>query len=98
VDFPDPQYQIFSFMLNNAKNSCSADLNHDRVVDSADLGILIANWGSNQSRDQLDGRAPVNGGDIGILIADWGACPDSAPLAPPEDESGFERLARSIGR
>ena len=98
VDFPDPEYQIFSFMLNNAKNSCSADLNHDRVVDSADLGILIANWGSSQSRDQLDGDAPVNGGDIGILIADWGACPDSAPLAPPEDESGFERLARSIGR
>jgi hypothetical protein len=43
-------------------------------------------------------REPVTGGDIGILIADWGACPDSAPLAPPEDESGFERLARSIGR
>lgn len=101
--FPDPQYQIFSFMLNNAEDSCPSDLNHDRVVDSADLGILMANWGSNKSTYELDGSGPVNGGDVGILIASWGGCP---PTGSPEgllvdeveSKTGFRAFARNVSR
>jgi hypothetical protein len=98
VEFPDPQYQIFTFMLNNAKSSCPADLNHDRIVDAADLGILTANWGSEDRAYRLDGSGPVGGGDLGMLIANWGPCPSNAPPAAPREASGFQRLARSVRR
>ena len=105
--FPDPRYQIFTFMLNNAKSSCPADLNHDRMVDAEDLGMLIAEWGSYDSFYQLDGSGPVNAADIGILIAAWGACVDASPLRGdegPTDElvevegDGFRRFAARLVR
>ena len=107
TEYPDPSVQIFSFMLNNAKSSCPADFNHDRVVDAADLGMLIANWGSSESFYQLDGTGPVDGGDLGMLIGAWGACPDATPMRLPadrdsdlaEDETdAFRRFAARVSR
>ena len=57
--------------------ACPGDLTVDGVVDGADLGVLLAAWGSNGSsapgsdlnRDQL-----VDGIDLGIMLAAWGAC------------------------
>ena len=51
----------------------SADLNGDGVVNSADLGLLIAAWndlGTNPADLNLDGI--VNAVDLGIMIAAWG--------------------------
>jgi hypothetical protein len=106
TEFPDPSYQIFTFMLNNAKSSCPADFNHDRVVDGEDLGILTANWGSNASFYQLDAGGIVDGGDLGMMIAAWGPCPDAGTPRLPErpeadlvetEAGGFRRLASRIG-
>ena len=48
-----------------------ADLNGDGVVDGADLGLLLSNWGRSGIGD-LNGDGVVNGADLGLLLADWG--------------------------
>ena len=51
----------------------SPDLDGDGVVDSADLGLLMAAWnevGGNPADLNQDGI--VNAVDLGILIAAWG--------------------------
>ncbi len=53
---------------------CMGDLNADDVVDGQDLGLLLAEWGSDGQGD-LDDNDVVDGQDLGLLLADWGACP-----------------------
>jgi len=52
-----------------------ADLNNDGQVDGADLGVLLARWGTDGSAD-LDGNGDVDGADLGLLLGAWGGCPD----------------------
>jgi len=52
---------------------CPGDLNCSGVVDGADLGALLGNWGVPGIGD-LDGDGNVNGGDLGILLGNWGSC------------------------
>jgi len=47
-----------------------ADLNGDGVVDGADLGILLSNWGTPGPGD-LDGNGVVDGADLGALLKAW---------------------------
>ncbi len=47
------------------------DLNGDGVVDGADLGILLNNWGGDGVGD-LNGDGVVDGADLGILLNNWG--------------------------
>jgi len=57
------------------------DLNGDGLVDGADLGILLANWGAcadcgdcidcGDCVADLDGDCMVDGSDLGILLANW---------------------------
>ncbi|MFO0873685.1 MAG: hypothetical protein U0575_06900 [Phycisphaerales bacterium] len=51
-----------------------SDLNDDLLVDGADLGIMLSQWGGAGSGD-LDCDGLVNGGDLGILLSSWGASP-----------------------
>jgi len=46
-------------------------LSGDAVTDSADLGILLAAWGSTDSPADLDGDGVVGPSDLGILLAAW---------------------------
>jgi len=48
----------------------SADLNGDGVVDGADLGILLNNWGGSGVGD-LNGDGTIDGADLGILLNAW---------------------------
>ena len=52
---------------------CLADLDGDGLVDGADLGLLLANWGGAGSGD-LDGSGTIDGADLGLLLAAWGNC------------------------
>ncbi len=56
-------------------SSCVADLNEDGLVDSADLGFIIAGWGTADSLADLDGDGFVDAADLGVLIGEWGTCP-----------------------
>lgn len=56
---------------------CEPDFNGDRVVDGADLGILIARWYGTQAGDlDLNGDGFIDGQDLNLLFAAWGACPE----------------------
>ncbi|HMN95246.1 MAG TPA: DUF4397 domain-containing protein [Phycisphaerales bacterium] len=48
----------------------NADLDGNGVVDSADLGILLGNWGRAGAGD-LDGNGVVDGADLGLLLSSW---------------------------
>lgn len=52
------------------------DLNRDGLVDAADLGMLIAQYGMHgASRSDLNGDRMVTAADIGILLASFGVDP-----------------------
>jgi hypothetical protein len=53
---------------------CPADLNGDGVVGGADLGGLLAAWGTNGG--DIDGNGDTDGADLGVLLAGWGNCPE----------------------
>lgn len=48
----------------------SADLNHDGIVDGADLGILLGQWSADGTAD-LNCDDVVDGADLGILLGSW---------------------------
>ncbi len=49
------------------------DLNGDGIVNGADMGLLLAAWGSCSGCDaDLNGDGIVNGADMGLLLANWG--------------------------
>lgn len=52
---------------------CPADLNGDGSVDGADLGLLLAAWGTDGPGD-FNGDGIVDGLDLGMALAEWGAC------------------------
>jgi hypothetical protein len=52
---------------------CPVDLNCSGVVDGADLGALLGNWGAPGTGD-LDNDGVVSGSDLGILLGNWGSC------------------------
>jgi len=55
---------------------CPNDLNVDGVVDSADLGLLLARWNSARGLADSDVSGEVGPGDLGKLLAAWGSvCP-----------------------
>jgi formylglycine-generating enzyme required for sulfatase activity len=62
----------------------SADLNNDRSVDGADLGVLLSAWGPagpESARADINGNGIVDGADLGVLLANWGACGEAPPWA-----------------
>lgn len=54
------------------------DVNSDGCIDAADIGLLIAMWGTDDPVMDLDSSGLVNAADLGILIANWtpGCVPD----------------------
>ena len=52
---------------------CPEDLNDDGKVDGADIGLLLAQWGSAGTAD-FNNDGNVNGADIGLLLSAWGDC------------------------
>jgi hypothetical protein len=58
---------------------CTGDLFTDGIVNGADLGILLAGWGTCGAGSciaDLNGDGQVDGADLGALLSSWGICPD----------------------
>ena len=47
------------------------DLNGDGLVDGADLGLMLALFGSDDPTEDLNGDGVVGGADLGLLLIDW---------------------------
>lgn len=65
-------------VTDRPRSPCPSDLVASCNVDGADLGVLLASWGSNPAvaDADLDGDSVVDGQDLGILLAAWGSCAD----------------------
>lgn len=61
-------------VLPGADVPCPADLNGDGLVDGADLGLMLAAWGTADEVADLNANGLVDGADLGLLLAAWGAC------------------------
>jgi hypothetical protein len=57
---------------------CPGDLNADRVIDGADIGILLEQWGAASpfSVADINRNGIVDGADLGTLLTRWGPCPN----------------------
>lgn len=54
---------------------CTGSIDGNGVIDGADLGLLLASWGTNPgSPADLDGNGVVDSADLGILLGNWGPC------------------------
>jgi hypothetical protein len=53
---------------------CRSDLNFDRQVDSADIGILLSEWNQERSIADINRDGQVNSADLGVLLANFGPC------------------------
>jgi len=49
----------------------SGDINEDGSINGADLGLLLAAWGTPDPDADLNGNGVVDGGDLGLLLAAW---------------------------
>lgn len=58
---------------------CDADLDGNCIVNGADMGLLLANWGTcgdpSNCPGDLDFNGVINGSDLGLILAAWGNCP-----------------------
>ena len=72
----------YSCVSNACKNCtvalpCPADLNLDRVVNAADLSVMLSDWGSCKSNcpGDLNTDGVVDAADLSVMLSTWGACP-----------------------
>jgi len=61
-------------VTSQAEPACTADLDGSGTVDGADLGSLLAAWGTGGTPADLDGSGVVDGADLGAMLAAWGSC------------------------
>ena len=60
----------------NDEPELPGDFNGDCVVDGADFGDLLSQWGNANSPADLNGNGTVDGADVGLLLALFGdTCP-----------------------
>jgi hypothetical protein len=64
-------FQVEAYLCGS---SCTGDLDGSGEVDGADLGSLLAAWGTADEAADLDASGEVDGADLGALLAAWGAC------------------------
>jgi hypothetical protein len=53
----------------------SADFDWSDSVDGADLGWMLAEWGTSYPGHDLNQDGVIDGGDLGLLLAQWGPVP-----------------------
>jgi hypothetical protein len=81
TQFADEECSIV--FSNLPRPACVGDLagfdpaNFEQSVNGEDLGVLLANWGSQPAlaAADLNDDGIVDGADLGIMLNGWGTCP-----------------------
>jgi glucose/arabinose dehydrogenase len=69
--------QVFKIIPTDGDGPCvpppaPGDFNDDGVVNGADLGVLLSNWGACQGcPSDMNGDGAVDGLDLGVLLSLW---------------------------
>ena len=73
--FSQDQILCSEICITPPPTDCSSDLNGDGLVNGADLGLLLLEWGRLEycsgCTPDLNGDCIVNGADLGLLLLDW---------------------------
>ena len=75
----DGNYDSGSVFFTNAYaevscgTPCIGDVNGDDMVDAADLGLLIAVWGTDESTCDFNEDGMVDGADLAYILGYWGS-------------------------
>jgi hypothetical protein len=75
-DYSSPP--MFSAAGGSSPTPCPADVNHDGVVDGADMATLLGAWGpclSSNCPADINDSGVVDGADLTLLLDAWGPCP-----------------------
>ena len=56
--------------------TCPEDLNHDCIVDSKDLTLLLGAWAAGSPAGDVDGDGDTDSDDLTFLLGEWadGGC------------------------
>ena len=68
----DPANITIAGSTGGAPCNTPGDINGDCQINGADLGAMLAAWGSDDSAADINGDGTVDGGDLGSLLANWG--------------------------
>ena len=68
-----PKQPVPPAMWSRALPVGDPDLDGNGVVDGADLGTLLAAWGTSGGASDLDLNGTVGQGDLAVLLAAWGS-------------------------
>jgi hypothetical protein len=74
------------------------DYNNDGIIDSADLGHILANWGTNPKNNEffekydLNDDGVIGAGDMGKILANWGVTADRVIFDENPPQSGPTRI------
>ena len=74
-DRPDPHHEGDTDDSGTVIEDCPADLNFDGMVDSADMGLMLGDWGDTHSLADLNHDGTVDAADLGMLLGSWDRCP-----------------------
>jgi len=65
-------YDAVLFIGPKGLDGLVGDINNDGVVDTADLGLLLASFGTNDPPADLNGDGGVDTADLGLLLSNFG--------------------------
>ena len=60
-----------AWWIPESSGDIPGDLNGDGEVDGADVGLLLALFGSDDPSADLNADGVVNGADMGLMLANW---------------------------
>ena len=73
------EFDVLSGSLQSEAPVCErADLNCDGIIDGADLGVMLLNWGpcpgtgAGSCQGDINHDGSVDGADLGQLLVNWG--------------------------
>ena len=64
------------FLMANSAPACPVDLDGNRIIDGADIALLLLDFGSCAGCPaDLDGNSSVDTADLSLLLLEFGDCP-----------------------
>jgi hypothetical protein len=91
--------------LGGAACPCAQDLNGEGIVDGADLGLFLSEWGAcgncppvGGCVGDFNGDCNVDGADLGILLGNWGPCEGLPPNDACADAVTLAGLSGSFNK